>query len=143
MSVVYFLHAPLPDLFKVGYTRSFDKRLADIRSLSPCALIPLACLHVETATQRRDGIALERRFHERYLPYHAHGEWFHRNPSILSDIESISAGTFDCGSLPNDLSEASLLRAIRRGPRKKNGATVEKLQQLNTALDAILQDRAA
>lgn len=117
MSDVYILHAPLPDLFKVGYSNNVEQRLDTIRRYSPCLIELVATFSVETTTQRRDGLNVERRFHERYLPYRAHAEWFHRNPLLSADISAMKAGTFNVERLPTDLSEASLLRIIRRGRR--------------------------
>lgn len=117
MSFVYFLHAPELDFYKVGYTRNLLQRIAELRRDNASELELVATLPVETDTRRRDGCALERRFHERYLPWHVRGEWFRGSCRIAADVRAINTGAFDVAALPVQLTEASLLRRICRGPR--------------------------
>lgn len=76
MSAIYWIGAPAVSMVKVGYTRNLAGRIRDLRASSPTPLQVLCWLDVDAATHRREGTAIERRIHNRYLAHHSHGEWF-------------------------------------------------------------------
>lgn len=117
MSAVYFIRSPETQHYKVGCSRDPEQRLRDLQRYVPVELVMAAVLPVPSTSQRREMLGVERRFHERYLPFHHRGEWFSDNAIADHDIASIRSGSFDLATLPVELTEASLLRKVCRGPR--------------------------
>lgn len=90
---------------KIGYSRLPDHRLKQYQQWSPQPLEIVARLPVYRPENRhRRSRAhvqiIERGFHERYLPWHLHHEWFFANQLIEADIAAIVGGTFDIAVLP-------------------------------------------
>lgn len=91
---------------KIGFSKLPEARLATYQAWSPWPLEVVAKLHVPTDNIERKWAArshvqaVERRFHERYFPWHSHHEWFVFNSLLAADIEAIRAGTFDLALLP-------------------------------------------
>lgn len=117
MTAVYFIECVESGHVKVGASRNVPQRLAAIQAHNPFTINLLATVPVEETHQIRDTQLVERRFHERYLPHHHRSEWFWNCPLIMADVAAINAGTFDPESLPTNLTQASLLRQVPRGPR--------------------------
>lgn len=104
---------------KVGCSAIPADRLAYCQKCSPVPLEFAAVLAVAAplASYERGAMqAVERRFHERYLPWHIYHEWFAFNPLIAADIEAIRAGTFDLDCLPQPTAATWRLPPATRRP---------------------------
>lgn len=117
MTAVYFIEAIDTGHFKIGCSVSPIDRFNDLCRQNPQDMRLVASIPVKCVSQRREMQLVERRFHERYLPHHHRGEWFHACPLIRADVAAINAGIFDLETLPVHLSQASLLRVVHFGPR--------------------------
>ena len=107
MSVVYFMRrADGVGPVKVGFSSSPKKRLQTCACWSPYPLSIIALIEVDKKTGRY----IERQFHERYLGWRLHSEWHEPCSLILSDVASISAGTFDLTGLPTPSAGVHALR---------------------------------
>lgn len=65
---VYFLHAPTVGLVKIGRSIDMERRLQEIRLLSP---VPLELLGVVNGGARRESA-----YHRKWSRLRQHGEWF-------------------------------------------------------------------
>jgi hypothetical protein len=70
---------------KIGYSALPAIRLKDLQCGSPVQLRILAAV--------RGGSEREREYHRRFRGSRAHGEWFHRTPDIIAEIDRIAAET--------------------------------------------------
>lgn len=106
MSAVYFMRpVGAAGPVKVGFSHQPAARLATYQAWSPVPLEIIATLEVKDTSNRLRGRSqvqmVERRFHERYLPWHLHHEWFQHNPLMAADIAAIEGGVFDLSVLPD------------------------------------------
>lgn len=76
---VYFVQAEANGLIKIGTTSNHpDKRLAELRTVSPVPLIPLG---IVAGNER-----VERAMHLRFAHHRAHGEWFRPGQDLLDFV---------------------------------------------------------
>lgn len=104
---VYFMAAKnMPSPIKIGCTNSCVNRLAAYSLWSPFPLEILAFIETKETTRRLRTISanIERRFHEKYVAYRLHHEWFEPCPELLADIAAINDGSFSIESLPQPTS---------------------------------------
>jgi hypothetical protein len=74
VSQVYFLHAPAVNLIKIGRSIDPDRRLAELKLLSPVDLEIMGMI---------DGGSLkEAELHAKFKHLHSHGEWFHATEEL-------------------------------------------------------------
>lgn len=97
MSCVYFIRAG--DSVKVGASRDIETRLASFQALCPMALRLIAKLDFDEQG-RKQAHSVERRLHERYMPWHLHHEWFAFNELMSADVAAINSGSFNLAALP-------------------------------------------
>jgi hypothetical protein len=106
---------------KVGFSVQPKGRLAAYQAWSPIPLEIIAVLPEPPVEPYRKGVAhvrwTERRFHERYYPWHMHHEWFAVNELLLADIAAIQAGTFDPSELPEPTEKTWRLSPATRGTK--------------------------
>lgn len=78
--LVYFVgadHGPV----KIGFTTKPLCRLASMQLGSPLMLGFLAVV--------RGPIKVEKAYHARFAAHRSHGEWFHRHPDIIAEIDRL------------------------------------------------------
>jgi hypothetical protein len=110
MTSVYFVEAPGFDLVKIGFAKSVEKRMADLRYAAPTGLALLKTL----PGGRREERALHKRFHE----HRTHGEWFKLSPiraaidALGGTVELLSErlACVDCGAIRSEHSRARAKR---------------------------------
>jgi Meiotically up-regulated gene 113 len=76
---VYFVEAVGTDMIKIGYAMNIDTRM---RSLLTASAVPLRLV-----ATLRGGPILEGRLHIQLAEHRAHGEWFHRCPTLNDMID--------------------------------------------------------
>lgn len=76
MSQVYFLHAPSVSRLKIGRSIDIERRLSELRLLSPVALHLIGAIP--------GGSTLEAVLHKRFTHIRLHGEWFDASDDLLS-----------------------------------------------------------
>jgi hypothetical protein len=72
---VYFLKAPAVNLIKIGFSIDPERRLNEVRLISPTP--------VEFMGSIRGDYEEERALHQKFAHLHSHGEWF----VAASDLE--------------------------------------------------------
>lgn len=77
---VYFLHAPSVGLVKIGRSIDVERRLSEVRLISP---VPLQLLWYTNG-----GAAAEARYHQRWAHLREHGEWFRCEHELMVEIEA-------------------------------------------------------
>lgn len=93
MRRVYFIKpVGMDGPVKIGCSAKPPVRRATLAAWSPFPL--------EIAAEIEGDLYLEARFHKRFIAARSHAEWFMATPELLSTIEQIKAGTFDCDTLP-------------------------------------------
>jgi excisionase family DNA binding protein len=84
LPVVYFLQADgANELIKIGKSIDFASRFSGLCSDNACALKILGVIERPTPTA---ALTLERELHDRFLPHHHHGEWYHPREPLLQYI---------------------------------------------------------
>lgn len=79
---VYFLLAREVGRVKIGRSIDIERRLSEIRLLSPCAL--------ELVGYIEGGAKLETEYHRRWAHLRQHGEWFTALPDLIVELEVAS-----------------------------------------------------
>lgn len=74
--IIYFVHAPMVDLVKIGHSKNAAHRLKSLCAESP---IPLELLGIIPGT-----IIQEKGLHKRFENDHHHNEWFDLSDAIKS-----------------------------------------------------------
>lgn len=77
--VVYFIHAPLAGLIKIGRTTNIGSRLSSLRMSSPVHLFLLRTIE--------GGVEKEAELHRRWQAIRQHGEWFSATPELIAEID--------------------------------------------------------
>lgn len=75
---VYFMHAPVVRLVKIGATSSLNSRLLALQNGSPVPLTLLGCLD--------GGKEVEKSLHTQWAILRSHGEWFHETDDLMAFI---------------------------------------------------------
>lgn len=75
---VYFIHAPVLDRIKIGFSGSVAKRYAQLRGCAPEDYTFLGWIP--------GGVAAERALHAKLRAHRAHGEWFNRTPEVEREL---------------------------------------------------------
>lgn len=81
---IYFVHAPLVNLVKIGVANDAAPRLRQLQGESPVPLVLLA------VTPCFRGGTLERRLHQEFHHLRRHGEWFELSARLADHIESMA-----------------------------------------------------
>lgn len=90
---VYFIKPrDLSGPIKVGHSVSPPVRMAQIEVWSPFVLEIIGAIPGD--------LRIEGGLHALFREHHAHGEWFHPAPTVLSVINAILSGEFDFSTLP-------------------------------------------
>lgn len=76
MSKVYFLHAPAVNLVKIGTSFDPERRLQEVRLISPVEVRLIGVIRGDYKT--------EGDLHKRFEGLRARGEWFHATEALLS-----------------------------------------------------------
>lgn len=122
MTAVYFIRAAETGHYKIGVSFDPPQRLRDLQRMCPLTLSLEATIPCGDPRGRKvQAQAVERGFHERYVPAHHLGEWFHGCPEIEADVASIRRGDFDLSALPTP-TNASLFRPVSRHGRPRKAA---------------------
>lgn len=74
MSQVYFIYAKAVNLIKIGRSADPERRLDELRLLSPVDLEVIGLVD--------GGSRTEAELHQRFAKYRSHGEWFHAAKEI-------------------------------------------------------------
>lgn len=74
MSQVYFVYAKAVNLIKIGRSAEPERRLDELRLLSP---VELEIIGLVDGGSRR-----EAELHQKFARYRSHGEWFYATPEI-------------------------------------------------------------
>lgn len=77
---VYFLMAPAVGLVKIGRSIDIERRLQEIRLISPVPLVLLGFVPGDWA--------LEAKYHEDWKHVREHGEWFRLTPELRTRLEA-------------------------------------------------------
>lgn len=80
--LIYFVQAETGQI-KVGLALDVERRLAQIRTMSP---VPIRLLAIVEG-----GRAQEHQYHKRFADHRLHGEWFNPHPDILAEIKRLGA----------------------------------------------------
>ena len=78
---VYFLHATLSNRVKIGFSLKPNKRLAEILTSCPEAVVYLGCV----PAAYKDESAL----HQKFASIRVHREWFEAVPELLAYIKEV------------------------------------------------------
>lgn len=89
--MIYFIHAPLAGLIKIGRSRNVAKRLAELQTYSPVSLVLVGTIGTDSdqAATRFDSFDRreEERIHLRFHHLRRHGEWFEASRELLAFVE--------------------------------------------------------
>lgn len=90
MRFVYFILAEATGAIKIGSTGFVSKRIAALRTASPCRLVFLG------ASAAID----ERECHRRFAPVRLGGEWFAPTSELLNYIAAVKDDSIECRDQP-------------------------------------------
>ena len=80
-SVIYFMQSGDKGSIKIGYTEDLDKRLSQLRSMSPTPLYLLGA--IEGSRQAEEGL------HAQFSHLRDHHEWYHAQDELLTYINGV------------------------------------------------------
>ena len=80
-SLVYFIGDPTTGTVKIGFSKSVNRRLAQLQIATTSELQLLGCTV--------GGPRLEKKLHEQFKPFRVRGEWFRLGPELLQYIQQI------------------------------------------------------
>jgi len=98
LACIYVVKALNDDIYKIGYSTSFENRLKKIQSTSPFPLVPVFVFQTDLAKR------LETLLHNIFVHKQTHGEWFHLELEDICFIQRLLwkfIDNFACSLLDN------------------------------------------
>lgn len=83
---VYFIENPDSQAIKIGVAKNVEKRLRSLQTASPAQLSLLRVIQTDSQKAARE---LEQSLYQRFQHLQLSGEWFQREPELLSYMDTV------------------------------------------------------